>query len=49
MILNRNNDFFSSNAPKSELQEEIVENSKRHLSMYDSIIGTSNIVGGVAV
>ena len=49
MILNRNNDSFSSNTPKSELQEEIVENSKRHLSMYDSIIGTSNIVGGVAV
>lgn len=49
MILNRKNDSFSSNTPKSELQEEIVENSKRHLSMYDSIIGTSNIVGGVAV
>lgn len=50
MILNRNNDSsISSNIPKSELQEEIEENSKRHLSMYDSIIGTSNIMGGVAV
>ena len=50
MILNRNNDSStSSNIPKSELQEEIEEYSKRHLSMYDSIIGTSNIMGGVAV
>lgn len=48
MILNRKDDT-SSKLPKSELQEEIIKNSKQHLSMYDSIIGTSSVQGGMAV
>lgn len=41
MILNRN-DYV---APKitSNMQSEIVENSKKNLAMYDMIIGTTNI------
>ena len=49
MILDRKNDSMPSKLPKSEMQEKIIENSKRHLSMYDAIIGTSNVEGGVAV
>ena len=49
MILNRNNDYFNVTVPKSNLQEEIENNARRHLTMYDSVIGTSNVKGGVAV
>jgi len=49
MILNRKKDIVKDTRSKSHLQEEIEKNSKRHLSMYDSIIGTSNIEGSIAV
>ena len=49
MILNRKEDNFTNTTSKSNLQEEIEENSRRHLSIYDSVIGTSNIEGSVAV
>lgn len=49
MILNRKEDNFNNTNSKSNLQEEIEENSRRHLSIYDSIIGTSDIEGSVAV
>ena len=49
MILNRNNDCSNVTVPKSSLQEEIENNSRRHLAMYDLVIGTSNVKGGVAV
>ena len=49
MILNRNNDYSNVTVPKSNLQEEIENNARRHLAMYDSVIGTSNVKGGVAV
>lgn len=49
MILNRNNDAPSLPSAKSSMQEEIEINSKKHLSLYDSIIGTSNVEGRVAV
>lgn len=49
MILNRKDDNFTNSTSKSNLQEEIEENSRRHLSIYDSIIGTSDIEGSVAV
>lgn len=49
MILNRKKDEPINNKEKSELQKEIEENSKRHLAMYDKIIGTTGIEGGVAV
>lgn len=46
MILNRNDDILVSST-KSDLQNEIEENSKRHLAMYDAVVGTTNINGGV--
>ena len=49
MILNRNDDVPSLASAKSSLQEEIEKNAKKHLSLYDSIIGTSNVEGRVAV
>lgn len=49
MILNRRDDNITNQISKSNLQEEIEENSRRHLSIYDSVIGTSDIEGGVAV
>lgn len=51
MILNRNNNLedTAKSTTSSSLQTEIEENSKRHLSMYDAIIGTTGIEGGVAV
>ena len=49
MILNRRDDIVKTTSSKSNLQEEIEENSKRHLSLYDSIIGTSDLEGSVAV
>lgn len=49
MILNRKDDEVNTTFHKSNLQNEIERNSKRHLSMYDSIIGTSNLEGSVAV
>lgn len=49
MILNRNNDLESEQYDKSKLQKEIEDHSREHLSMYDSIIGTVGIEGGVAV
>ena len=50
MILNRNDNILKLHtSAKSSLQIEIEENSKRHLSMYDSIIGTADVKGGIAV
>ena len=49
MILNRNNDIKENSMIKSDMQKQIEEISKRHLSMYDKIIGTTGIQGGVAV
>ncbi len=49
MILNRNDDAPSLPSAKSSMQEEIEINAKKHLSLYDSIIGTSNVEGRVAV
>lgn len=49
MILNRNNDVTLVQTKKSNMQEEIEANSKRHLYMYDQIVGTLGIKGGIAV
>ena len=49
MILNRKNETNINTINKSNMQKQIEENSKRHLSMYDQIIGTSGIKGGIAV
>ena len=49
MILNRNNENTNDNINKSNMQKEIEENSKRHLYMYDKVIGTTGLEGGVAV
>lgn len=49
MILNRNNDMVSRTSSISNMQLEIEENSKRHLAMYDKIIGTLDLKGDVAV
>lgn len=49
MILNRKEDNFTNQSSKSNLQEEIEENSRRHLAIYDSVVGTSDIEGSVAV
>ena len=49
MIINRKNEPIKIEAHKSNMQKEIEENSKRHLSMYDKIIGTVNIEGSVAI
>lgn len=49
MILNRKNETNINTINKSNMQKQIEENSKRHLSMYDQIIGTVGIKGGIAV
>ena len=49
MILNRANDTSNIEYENSTLQKEIEERSKEHLSLYDSIIGTVGVEGGVAV
>ena len=49
IILNRDNTLIDNNTKKSHMQKEIEENSKRHLCMYDAIIGTADLKGGVAV
>ena len=49
MILNRNNDITTIEKNKSNMQKQIEENSKRHLYMYDQVIGTTGLEGGVAV
>ena len=49
MIINRQNITENIDCKKSSMQMEIEENAKRHLSMYDEIIGTSDLKGGVAV
>ena len=49
MILDRKEDVPSLPSAKSSMQEEIEKNAKKHLSLYDSIIGTSNVEGRVAV
>ena len=49
MILNRNKDTTIVSNSKSDMQRQIEEHSKRHLSMYDEIIGTSGIQGGIAI
>lgn len=49
MIVNRKNEVEEVSGNKSDLQKEIEETSKRHLSLYDSIIGTKNVEGGIAV
>lgn len=49
MILNRNNENISVETNKSNMQKEIEENSKRHLHMYDQIIGTTDLEGGIAI
>lgn len=49
MILNRENDATNNNTEKSNMQKQIEENAKRHLCMYDVIIGTADLKGGVAV
>lgn len=49
MILNRKNDVTSIETNKSNMQKQIEENSKRHLSMYDQVIGTIGLEGGVAI
>ena len=49
MILNRNNETISVETNKSNMQKEIEENSKRHLHMYDQIIGKADLEGGIAI
>lgn len=49
MILNRNDDCITTNFHKSNLQYEIEQNSKRHLAMYDSVVGTAGIEGRAVV
>lgn len=49
MITNRKNEPINIETHKSNMQKEIEENAKRHLSMYDKIIGTANIEGSVAI
>lgn len=49
MILNRNEDTIPSSYVKSNLQNEIEQNSKRHLALYDSVIGTTGLQGRTAV
>ena len=49
MILGRDNSTTKSSFKQSSMQKQIVQNSKRHLSMYDKIIGTHGVEGGVAV
>ena len=49
MIINRGQTQVNNDVAKSNLQKEIEEISKRHLSMYDEIIGTTGLKGGVAI
>lgn len=49
MILNRNNDTTIAEANKSDMQNEIEENARRHLQMYDEVIGITGLEGGVAI
>lgn len=49
MILNRENDIVENTTKKSDMQKQIEENARRHLYMYDELIGTADLKGGVAV
>ena len=49
MILNRNNDTTIAEANKSDMQNEIEKNARRHLQMYDEVIGITGLEGGVAI
>lgn len=49
MILARDDSNQKSSFKQSSMQLEIEQNSKRHLSMYDKIIGTHGVEGGIAV
>lgn len=49
MILNRKDEKLNTTYIKSDMQTQIEQNSKKHLLMYDEIIGTTQIKGGVAV
>lgn len=49
MIINRKNEHTQNSSIQTSTQKEIEENSKKHLQMYDKIIGTVNVKGGVAV
>lgn len=48
MIVNRKNNITEKRS-ETNMQKEIEENAKRHLAMYDQIIGTKGIEGGIAV
>lgn len=49
MILNRKNEPKNIDKNKSNMQKQIEEISKKHLSMYDQVIGTIGVKGGVAI
>lgn len=49
MILNRKEDNSTEQYIKSDMQIQIEQTSKQHLSKYDEIIGTTGIKGGEAV
>ena len=49
MILNRNNDTTIAETNKSDMQNEIEENARRHLQMYDEVIGITGLEGGIAI
>ena len=49
MILNREKNKVENTIKKSNMQKEIEENSRRHLQMYDKLVGTTNLKGGVAI
>ena len=49
MIINRKEEQEENSENKSDMQKEIEENAKRHLKLYDEIIGTTNLGGGVVV
>ena len=43
MILNRKNEPKNIDKNKSNMQKQIEEISKKHLSMYDQVIGTIGV------